>query len=381
MDLEHTTIEQISKSLKMLPQLLQAAFQNDPRRLESLSISIIRALRTSFPEISKEMSSVLVSRKAGTDPARLAQIDPPPLDRDSTAPLVKVEVLDSAKEPVLSKEISTQLSRFIRERNEHEKLFAEGVMPPRTVLLMGPPGTGKTILARWLSTQLQLPLVTLDLAASISSYLGKTGMNLRRVLDYARARPCLLLLDEFDSIAKKRDDSTDVGELKRIVNVLLKELEDWPSQSVLVAATNHPELLDPAISRRFDRTITIGLPSQDERSKIMSQVLGRFAESITPSLMAAVSGVLDGKSGSDVEMIAGASIRRNIVDSEPIEKALLAELNTALGNHRRDSTTDLVKAFDEQSNGTSTVREIASALDLSPSTVQYHLKKKANKNG
>jgi SpoVK/Ycf46/Vps4 family AAA+-type ATPase len=381
MDLDKSTIEQLSKPLKSLPQLLQAAFQNDSRRLESLSINIIRALRSSFPEISKEMSSVLVNRKAGIDPARLAQIDPPPLDRDSTAPLVKVEVLDFAKEPVLSKEITEQLSRFIRERNEHEKLFAEGVMPPRTVLLMGPPGTGKTILARWLATQLQLPLVTLDLAASISSYLGKTGMNLRRVLDYSRARPCLLLLDEFDSIAKKRDDSTDVGELKRIVNVLLKELEDWPSQSVLVAATNHPELLDPAISRRFDRTIAIGLPSQDERLKIMSQVLGRFAEAMTPNLMAAVSGVLEGKSGSDVEMIAGASIRRNIVDSEPIEKALIAELKTALGDQRSESTTNLVKAFDEQSKGSSTVREIASALDLSPSTVQYHLKKKANKNG
>jgi SpoVK/Ycf46/Vps4 family AAA+-type ATPase len=380
MERKDKSIEQLSKPLKMLPQILQAAFQSDSRRLESLSISVIRNLRGSFPEIAKEMSSILVSHHAGTDPARLAQIDPPPLDRDSTAPLLKVEMVETAKEPVLNQEITQQLARFIRERNEHEKLLAEGVMPPRTVLLMGPPGTGKTILARWLSSQLNLRLVTLDLAASISSYLGKTGMNLRRVLDYSRASPCLLLLDEFDSIAKKRDDSADVGELKRIVNVLLKELEDWPARSVLVAATNHPELLDPAISRRFDRIISIGLPTQMERTKILEQVLGRFSESIKPELLAAVSAVLEGKSGADVEMLAGAAIRRNIVDSEPVETALLAELSASIGEHRTESTTGLVKALKKHSNGRFSVRELASVLDLSPSTVQYHLKKKEPKN-
>ena len=380
MEQEQQTIAQLAKSLKSLPQLLQAAFENDGRRLESLSLSIIRSLRTSFPEISKEMSSVLVSRKAGSDPARLAHIEPPPLDRDSTTPLLKVESAEGAKEPILSKSISDHISRFIRERKENEKLLAEGIMPPRTLLLMGPPGTGKTMLARWMATQLNLRLVTLDLATSISSFLGKTGMNLRRVLDYSRATPCLLLLDEFDSIAKKRDDSTDVGELKRIVNVLLKELEDWPAQSVLVAATNHPELLDPAISRRFDRTILLGVPSQDERSQILTRVLGRFAGSIKPGLMAAVSGVLEGKSGAQVETIADASIRRNIVDSEPIERALVSELSAAMGDDRQESTTALVKAFDEQSNGSFSVRELAAVLGLSPSTVQYHLKKKEQKN-
>ena len=380
MEQEQQTIAQLAKSLKSLPQLLQAAFENDGRRLESLSLSIIRSLRTSFPEISKEMSSVLVSRKAGSDPARLAHIEPPPLDRDSTTPLLKVESAEGAKEPILSKSISDHISRFIRERKENEKLLAEGIMPPRTLLLMGPPGTGKTMLARWMATQLNLRLVTLDLATSISSFLGKTGMNLRRVLDYSRATPCLLLLDEFDSIAKKRDDSTDVGELKRIVNVLLKELEDWPAQSVLVAATNHPELLDPAISRRFDRTILLGVPSQDERSQILTRVLGRFAGSIKPGLMAAVSGVLEGKSGAQVETIADASIRRNIVDSEPIERALVSELSAAMDNDRQKSTTALVKAFDEQSNKSFSVRELAAILGLSPSTVQYHLKKKEQKN-
>jgi SpoVK/Ycf46/Vps4 family AAA+-type ATPase len=375
--IEHTA----SKSLKMLPRILQAALQRDNRRLESLSVSVIRELRTSLPEVAKEISAILVSHQAGVDPTRLAQTEPPPLDLDSTAPLLKIEELEGPKEPVLDDTTSQQLSRFIRERHDCEKLLAEGVLPPRSILLMGSPGTGKTMLARWLSAQLRLRLVTLDLATAISSYLGKTGMNLRRVLDYSRATPCLLLLDEFDSIAKKRDDSSDVGELKRIVNVLLKELEDWPARSVLVAATNHPELLDPAISRRFDRVVTINLPAPQERTRILMQTLGRFGEGLRPELVSAVSGVLEKKSGAEIELIAEAAVRRNIVDSEPVERALLAELKTAIGDLRSDSTAQLVQALKEHSNGNFSVRDLASALHLSPSTIQYHIKKKGIKHG
>jgi SpoVK/Ycf46/Vps4 family AAA+-type ATPase len=245
--------------------------------------------------------------------------------------------------------------------------------------LKGPPGTGKTILARWLASQVHLKLVTQDLAASISSYLGKTGMNLRRVLDYARATPCLLLLDEFDSIAKKRDDSADVGELKRIVNVLLKELEDWPAQSILVAATNHPELLDSAIARRFDRIIDTELPAEEERASILRQSLGRFADELKPQLINAVGAVLEGRSGADIETMAGAAVRRHIVDNEPIERALLGELKSAIGGRRAEATTRLLQTIKQTTNGSFTVRELASALDLSPSTVQYHLTKKARK--
>jgi hypothetical protein len=112
---------------------------------------------------------------------------------------------------------------------------------------------GDTLAARVLARTLGRPLLILDLAAVMSSFLGRTGGNLRHVLDYAKSIECVLLLDELDAIAKRRDDAGEIGELKRLVTVLIQEIDDWPSSGLLVAATNHPELLDPAIWRRFFR--------------------------------------------------------------------------------------------------------------------------------
>jgi AAA+ superfamily predicted ATPase len=117
--------------------------------------------------------------------------------------------------------------------------------------------------ARWLAAKLNLPLLVLDLATVMSSFLGKTGSNIRSVLEYAMSFPCVLLLDEFDSIAKRRDDDRELGELKRLVTVLLQAIDEWPSTSLLIAATNHGELLDPAIWRRFDIQVDFEKPSDD----------------------------------------------------------------------------------------------------------------------
>src|SRR5690606_342807 len=104
--------------------------------------------------------------------------------------------------------------------------------------------------------------------------LGKTGSNLRSVLDFAKSHPCVLFLDEIDAIAKKRSDESDVGELKRLVNILLQEIENWPNQGLLVAATNHPELVDPALWRRFDLDVTFYLPSEENVRKAVIEFLG-----------------------------------------------------------------------------------------------------------
>ena len=131
-----------------------------------------------------------------------------------------------------------------------------GLSPTRSAIFVGPPGVGKTLTARWLASQLGVPLYVLDLTAVMSSLLGRSGTNLRAALDFAKRSPCVLLLDEIDAIAKRRSDDTDIGELKRLVTVILQEVDEWPATGLLLAATNHAELIDPALWRRFDLVIT-----------------------------------------------------------------------------------------------------------------------------
>ena len=159
------------------------------------------------------------------------------------------------------------VNRFIRERLHINELRSAGVNPPTSLALMGPPGTGKTTLARWIAKKLCLPFMLLNLASVVTSYLGQTGQNIKKALDRARLEPSVLLLDEFDALGKIRSDDNDVGEMKRIVTVLLQEIERWPDHSVIIAATNLPELIDPAFRRRFSTWIRIPLPDKKERFK------------------------------------------------------------------------------------------------------------------
>lgn len=208
-------------------------------------------------ELAQYLSTENVMRGAG-------DFVPAPVDADSRMELVEtVYPVVVPKKPVFDDAVNGVLEGVLREWRSLDLLIQEGLAPARMLLFCGQPGVGKTLAAYWLAQELKLPLLTLNLATVMSSYLGKTGNNVRAVFDHAISRPCVLLLDEFDAIAKRRDDDSDVGELKRLVNVLLQALDDWPANSLLIAATNHGELLDPAVWRRFDHVVQFEPPSVD----------------------------------------------------------------------------------------------------------------------
>jgi SpoVK/Ycf46/Vps4 family AAA+-type ATPase len=360
---------------KLIPKLVEAGFVGNSQRLELLSLNAIRSFRVELPEMAEELGSLLAKFAANGTAMRFHAVEPPPTDVDAGLALMRIHSADSANEPILNTAVNEVVERFLRERLESERLLREGFGPPRTLLLKGAPGTGKTMLAYSLARKLNLPLVVLDLATSISSFLGKTGSNLRRSLDYARAKPCVLLLDEFDAIGKRRDDVTEVGELKRIVNVLLKELEEWPMHSVLVAATNHPELLDPAIHRRFDVVIQIPLPGDVEREAIIRMGCGHFAGSLPKNFITAISKVLTDRNGSELNSLAQSAVRRHVVEKAPLASIFVQEIERLFsGSLPKQKLGTLAKSL-QQAAGLS-VREIAALVGKSSSTVQYHLTKK-----
>jgi len=361
----------------LLPVLVEAGLLGDRQRIELLILKAVRSLKDECPDLAQKLSEVLSQYTGNEAVLRWQKVGPPPADQDEGVSLVRIENVTDARAPVFPPRVSDRVEQFVQERKDCRRLVSEGFAPPTSLLLKGAPGTGKTMLARWLARQLDLPLIVQDLATSVSSYLGKTGYNLRRSLDYARSSPCLLLLDEFDAIAKRRDDTTDVGELKRIVNVLLKELESWPLHSVLVAATNHPDLLDPAINRRFDVVLELPLPGNDERRQIMERASGRFSDVLPRRLVEACVTVTEGVSGSDLERLVEAAIRKHLVSESPLPETLVSELHRRNGHIDGGNVGALIRAVQKASGNTFKVRELAAMFGKSVSTVQHHLKREA----
>ncbi len=178
----------------------------------------------------------------------------------------------------LAKAIRNACQELIEEQGRADVLRAHGLEPRHRVLLVGPPGNGKTSLAESLAFELALPLFAVRYDAVVTSYLGETAQRLRRLFDFVRTEPCVLFFDEFDAIGKERGDLHETGEIKRVVTTLLLQLDDLPSYCVLVAATNHPELLDRATWRRFEIKLELGRPTEDQMTEYFGHRLREFDE-------------------------------------------------------------------------------------------------------
>lgn len=286
----------------------------------------IRRLARRYRETRPELASALVSLLRDTPlravPSAGSTLSRP-VDNESRLQLVREEsavVLDH--EPILRDDILASLSQLADEHEAPTRLLDAGLAPTRTALFVGPPGVGKTLAARWLARNLDRPLIVLDLASVMSSLLGRTGENVRRVLDYAKQTPCVLLLDELDAVAKRRDDTSEIGELKRLVTVLLQEIDMWPEGGLLIAATNHSDLLDPAVWRRFELVVEFPLPDTSGLSRAIREFLedDTAAEAVTGPLAAAYRG----SSFSDVEREIMKARRIAAMQDTPVDELLLA---------------------------------------------------------
>ena len=323
----------------------------------------------------------------------LSRSTPLPTDRETGASLARLMFPGDRSDPapVLEPELEAAMVDLLKEWDRVEELARMGVKPNLRCLLYGAPGVGKTLLARFIGHQLHLPIVEARLDGLVSSFLGTTARNIGALFDFADRYRCILFLDEFDAIAKARDDSQEVGEIKRVVNTLLQCLDVRNVQGFTLAATNHEHLLDPAVWRRFEARIRIPKPETDTRAVLLKRFLEPVRLSATEMRM--LVWLTEGMSGADLEtLITGGKRYLVLHDKEshrsrgndrPTPAALLsalrrqATLNARLfDKHRQEllmrSDDVLLDALIEHADFTQT--EAASLMGVSQSTVSRRRK-------
>jgi len=367
---------------KYLPDLISASLEKDLSKVEVISLSIARIIKKDYPQVASKLNLLISSHSLHGFHLRGINEMPLPVDQDTQLTMVDLlrPSLENTPPPILNNYLFKKISGIIEEREKASLLIDKGIRPSSGLLIIGPPGTGKTMLAYHFAARLKKDLIVLDLSSSISSLLGKTVHNLKKVMQYAKENSAILLLDEFDAIAKRRDDSIDLGEMKRVVNVLLMELEQWPISSMVIATSNHPELIDKAIWRRFDHILQIGLPEKKERTEILKDQFTGYFENERDLIFETISEMLEGKSASDITRFATNVKRRSILDSKDLLESLLIEFEE-LGQEKlvRGKFSVLAK---EIFGSKITVREIGKITGLSPAGVQHHINKsKKMKNG
>lgn len=307
---------------RLRDRLLKAGDTKDAESLSGLLVS-------AKGEATLAPSVVEVSRALVIGDELTANV-PPPVDRETSVPLAEIELAPGygKPDPIYDETLRLALSALVEEWQQAEALRRLGVEPSRSCLLYGPPGTGKTLTAFTLAAKLGLPVVNARIDGLVSSFLGTTARNIANLFDFANRYRCVLILDEFDALAKMRDDPHEIGELKRVVNTLLQNLDARAGRGLTIAITNHEGLLDPAVWRRFQNHVRIDLPDRATRLDMLQSLLGRL--NIGDDLLKILSFVAGPRSGSDLKTFADALKRSLALKGGEISPKAIAAATRAL---------------------------------------------------
>lgn len=310
--------------------LLRAHASGDEELFYSVALQFAaQSARRGHSKVALELRDLIDKSRA----EQVRRTQPTPLGgpRGELAELLAISYPDAGLEQmVLSDDVSATLQRVIHEQRKREQLLRHGFVPAHRLLLTGSPGTGKSMTAAALAHELSLPLMTIRLDGVMSRFLGESASKLRLIFDEVARRRAVYLFDEFDALGSDRAATNDIGEARRILNSFLLFLDEAPSESVLIAATNHLSLLDPALFRRFDAVVRYSYP---EQAQAVSVIRRRLASMDTSSVdwnsvaeassdlshsdlvkaaeRAAKDSILDGRTTIDIHLILNAlSARR-----------------------------------------------------------------------
>lgn len=308
-------------------KIIEGALKHDQAKVINYTKQLVSKLEKDNDSRSAAKFQRLLSAQAESalTPMNSSNSITIPVDTESRMDLADIIYpYQNDVEVILSKRNEEKLDSFILSYQNADKLNSLGINGSNSLLLYGPPGCGKTKCACLIAKKLNLPLVVARLDSLISSYLGTTAKNIRSLFEFAQKMPCVLFLDEFDAIAKARDDNNELGELKRIVNSLLQNIDTMSKDSLILAATNHQQLLDPAIWRRFDYKLEIELPDKDAIAALITSFSNGIYKFSQKEILE-ISTLLDGQSGSDIEDIITKAIRNSVIHNSSFSVSSIYE--------------------------------------------------------
>lgn len=314
--------------------LIRSHSEGDEERFYATALQVAaQAARQGHAKMAKELRDLVDRAKAhGNPPAQGQKTKPVPIVQPRgelagllTASFPTIRLADMA----LDQSVRSRLERILLEQRQREKLRAHGMSPIQKLLLVGPPGTGKTMTASALASELGIPLFTIRLDGLITRYLGETAAKLRLIFDAIQQTRAVYFFDEFDALGSERATKNEVGEIRRVLNSFLQFLEQDDSDSLVAGATNHPQILDKALFRRFDAVIEYGLPSAD----------------ISEQVMRARLALLD---TSRVDWSGAGEAAEGLSHSEVTRACEQAAKNAILQQHTRIDTGELVEALRER---------------------------------
>jgi chromosomal replication initiation ATPase DnaA len=291
-------------ALKLQIHRLAEALDEDALKREA---EVLRGLLNPSTIAHGEMTPArLVRSRALAMGEELTPRTQPPVDKETSAPLAELVFPDQLPErsPFFDASVQDAIDSLVQQWIHHNELSAVGVTPANSALIYGAPGTGKTQLALWLAGSMGMPVVLARLDGLVSSFLGTTSRNIGTLFNFASRYRCVLMLDEFDAVAKLRDDPHEVGEIKRVVNTLLQNLDSRKDIGLTIAITNHEKLLDMAIWRRFEVQLAIPSPSATARVEILRRYLSALNLDDPHYLL--MSWLTNGLSGSEIESLSNS---------------------------------------------------------------------------
>lgn len=316
---------------KILRQLFKAGTLGDPAAFRRASEAIIEEERQKQHHLlANDLEKILYGgdmhvQSSSRKPQFEIDI---PVDKERGLPLLDIRPPKrSLEEIILPDSSSSMIEEMLEEHRRADVLRSYGMKPSGKVIFFGPPGCGKTLAAEVIAFELDRPLAIVRLDALVSSFLGETAANLRKVFEFIAQHPLVVLFDEFDAIGKERGDSGEHGELRRVVNAVLQMMDAYDGSSLILAATNHESILDSAIWRRFDDAIEFPLPDQKQLTSLLQLKLRgtrRQFELDDKDLLAEFVG----KSGADVERVVRRAVKRMILRGQ--EFLTIKELRSAL---------------------------------------------------